>query len=60
MEYHTVEPPYKGHFGTRHVVLYIEVVLSLEVQNTSSSFGTIKPVLYMEVFSIMSFIQSLH
>ncbi len=23
----TVEPPYKGHLGTRHFVLYIEVVL---------------------------------
>ncbi len=27
---YTVEPPYKGHFGTRH---FVEVVLSLDVQN---------------------------
>ena len=42
----TVEPSYKGHLRTR---IYIEVVLSLEVQNVLS-FGTIKPVLYLEVF----------
>ena len=52
----TVEPPYKGHIGTKQFVLYIEVVLSLEVQNVkiwNSSFGTIKPVLciHVEVFS---------
>ncbi len=29
----TVEPPCKGHLGTWHLVLYKEVVLSLEVQN---------------------------
>ncbi len=39
----TVEPPYKGHLGTRHFVIYnitepIEVVLSLEVQNVLSRY----------------------
>ena len=29
----TVEPPNKGHIGTRHFVLYREVVLSSEVKN---------------------------
>ncbi len=51
------KPQYKGHIGTRHFVLYKEVVLSLEVQNVLSKYevGTIKPVLYMEGFSIVSF-----
>ena len=30
---YTVEPPDNGHVGTRHFVLYREVVLSLEVKN---------------------------
>ncbi len=34
----TVEPPYKGHLGTRHPVHYKEVVLSLEVQNVLSRY----------------------
>ena len=29
----TVEPPNKGHFGTSHFVLYREAVLFLEVKN---------------------------
>ena len=29
----TVEPPNNGHVGTRHFVLYREVVLSSEVKN---------------------------
>ncbi len=32
------KPPYKGHLGTRHLVLYKEVVLSLEVQNVLSKY----------------------
>ncbi len=32
------QPPYKGHIGTRHFVLYIEVVFSLEVQNLLSRY----------------------
>ncbi len=34
----TVGSPYKGHLGIRHFVLYIEVVLSLEVQNDIKFF----------------------
>ena len=30
---YTVEPPNNGHVGTRHFVLYREVVLSSEVKN---------------------------
>ena len=30
---YTVEPPNNGHIGTRHFVLYREVVLSSEVKN---------------------------
>ena len=29
----TVEPPNNGHIGSRHFVLYREVVLSSEVKN---------------------------
>ncbi len=36
---HTVEPPYKGHLGTRHLILYREVVVSLEVQKVLSRYG---------------------
>ena len=33
MSYSTVEPPNNGHVGTRHFVLYREVVRSSEVKN---------------------------
>ncbi len=38
---YTVEPSYKGHLGIRHLVLYKEVVLSLEVQNVLSRYEVI-------------------
>ena len=48
-----MEPPNNGHVGTRHFVLYIEVVLSLEVMyyyNRKWNFGTLKCVLMERFF----------
>ena len=46
-----------GHVGTRHFVLYREVVLSSEVKSTSIigkwNFGTLKCVLYREFFFLL-------
>ncbi len=33
-----MDSPYKGHLGTRHLVLYKEVVLLFEVQNVLSKY----------------------
>ena len=51
---YTVEPPNKGHFGSRAFVLYSEVVLWWEVRITIVStivisIGAVASVLYMEV-----------
>ena len=49
------------HVGTRHFVLFREVVLSSEVKNVLEkwNFGTLKCVFYREVFfSIVSIIWS--
>ena len=50
----TVEPPNKGHFGSRAFVLYSEAVLWWEVRITIVStivisIGDIASVLYIEV-----------
>ena len=47
----TVEPPNKGHFGSRAFVLYLEAVLWWEVRITivSTIIGVIASVLCMEV-----------
>ena len=46
------EPPNNRHVGTRHFVLFREVVLSSEVKNVLEkwNFGTLKCVFYREVF----------
>ncbi len=45
-----MEPLYKGHHGTRHLVFYIEVVLSLEVQNVLLRYEVLHlgPFFYMD------------
>ncbi len=49
----TVEPPYKGHLGTRHLVLY--KLVSCSFFGGSNILVLHKAVLYMEDFSIVSF-----
>ncbi len=61
----TVEPPYNGHLGTRHLVLYKEVVLSLEVENVLWKYeilhlGSLNLSFTRRSFYIVSFILSVH
>ena len=52
---HTVEPPNKGHFGTRSFVLYREVSFIQRLKCTGIiGIGTSRFVLYREVFFIRS------
>ena len=59
----TVKPPNKGHIGTRFIVFLREVVRFLEVYKCSvdnymkTSIWDHKSVLWMEVNSIVSFIE---
>ena len=52
---HTVEPPNKGHVGTRSFVFYREVSFILRLKCTGIiGIGTSRFVLYREVFFIRS------
>ena len=52
---YTVEPPNKGHIGTRSFVLYREVSVIRRLKCTSIiGIGTNRFVLYREVFFIRS------
>ena len=55
MQVYTVEPPNKGHIGTRSFVLYREVSFIRRLKCTGIiGIGTSRFVLYTEVFFIQS------
>ena len=54
----TVEPPNKGHIGTRSFVHYREVSFFQRLKCTGIIVGTSRFVLYREVFIIWSVLNS--
>ena len=57
--YNTVEPPNSGHIGTRHFVLYREVVLSLEVEMYLIKLGTTSVSFFAPLFGVSPLLASL-